>query len=193
MLLATSIMTLVVLLPALGLTTILMSAFIGVLLMILTGCIAPDEAYAELDGQVLVLLAALLPLGIALQQTGVAAVIARGLAGLAEPLGPYGLLACVYIVTVALTAIVSNAATAVVITPIAVSVAMASGLSPMPFVLAVMFAASNSFVTPMGYHTNLFVYGPGGYEFHDYIRVGGPLTILMIVAATLVIPLFYGF
>ena len=193
MLLATSIMTLVVLLPALGLTTILMSAFIGVLLMILTGCIAPDEAYAELDGQVLVLLAALLPLGIALQETGVAAVIARGLAGVAEPLGAYGLLACVYVVTVALTAIVSNAATAVVMTPIAVSVAIASGLSPMPFVLAVMFAASNSFVTPMGYHTNLFVYGPGGYEFHDYIRVGGPLTILMIIAATLVIPLFHGF
>lgn len=190
---ASAIMAAVVLLPALGFTTILVSAFFGALLMILTGCIDADDAYGELDGHVLVLLAALLPLGIALQETGVAAILASNLTSFAQPLGPHGLLACIYVLTVLLTAFVSNAATAVVLTPIAVSVAIGSGFSPMPFVLAVMFAASNSFVTPIGYQTNLFVFGPGGYEFHDFLRVGGPLTVLMIIAATFVIPLFFGF
>jgi di/tricarboxylate transporter len=87
----------------------------------------------------------------------------------------------------------SNNATAVVLTPIAFAVASGLGVSPMPFVVATMLAASNAFMSPIGYQTNMFIYGPGGYAFTDYIRVGGPLNVLMVVAATFAIPLFFPF
>jgi di/tricarboxylate transporter len=190
---AVAIMAAVVLLPAFGVTTILVSALLGTLAMFLTGCIEPGRAYEELDGQVLVLLAAMIPLGVALQQTGAATATARLLLTLLEPTGPLGALAGVYILTTVLTAVVSNAATAVVLTPIAISLAGSLGVSPMPFVIAVMFAASTSFATPIGYQTNMFIYGPGGYEFKDYLKVGGPLNILVAIVSTLVIPVFFPF
>ena len=190
---AVAIMAAVVALPALGVTTILVSALLGVLAMFLTGCIEAGRAYEELDGQVLVLLAAMIPLGLALQETGAATASARVLLALLEPVGPLGALAGVYVLTTVLTAVVSNAATAVVLTPIAVSLAGSLGVSPMPFVIAVMFAASNSFATPIGYQTNMFIYGPGGYEFRDYLKVGGPLNLLTAVVSTLVIPVFFPF
>ncbi|MGH7506068.1 MAG: SLC13 family permease, partial [Longimicrobiales bacterium] len=171
------IMLAVILLPALGITTILVSALVGVLAMFLTGCIEPQRAYEELDGQVLVLLATMIPVGLALQHTGAAGAIADLLVRLVAPLGPYGALAGIYILTSAITEVASNAATAVVLTPIAVSLAASLGVSPMPFVIAVMFAASLSFATPIGYQTNLYIFGPGGYEFRDYLRVGGPLNV----------------
>jgi di/tricarboxylate transporter len=190
---AVAIMAGVVLLPALGITTILVSALLGALAMFLTGCIEPTRAYEELDGQVLVLLAAMIPLGLALQQTGAAAAIADVLVGVVAPIGPLGALAGIYILTSVMTEMVSNAATAVVMTPIAVSLAASLGVSPMPFVIGVMFAASNSFATPIGYQTNLFIYGPGGYEFRDYLKVGGPLNVIIAIVSTLVIPVFFPF
>jgi di/tricarboxylate transporter len=190
---ALAIMAAVVLLPALGVTTILVSALFGVIAMFLTGCIEPQRAYEELDGQVLVLLAAMIPIGLALQQTGAAATIADLLVRVVAPLGPYGALVGIYILTSALTEMVSNAATAVVLTPIAVSLATSIDVSPLPFVVAVMFAASNSFATPIGYQTNLFIFGPGGYRFRDYLRVGGPLNVIVAIVATVAIPLFFPF
>jgi di/tricarboxylate transporter len=89
--------------------------------------------------------------------------------------------------------VISNNAAAVVLTPIAVAAALALGVSPMPFVVAVMLAASNAFMTPIGYQTNTFIYGPGGFEFRDYLRVGGPLNFLLVAAATFIIPLFFPF
>jgi di/tricarboxylate transporter len=190
---ALAIMVAVVLLPAFGITTILVSALAGVLAMFLTGCIEPGRAYSELDGQILVLLAAMIPIGLSLQHTGAAAVMAELLVRIVAPLGPYGALATIYVLTSAITEVASNAATAIVLTPIAVSLAASLGVSPMPFVIGVMFAASLSFATPIGYQTNLYIFAPGGYEFRDYLRVGGPLNLICAVVATLAVPFFFPF
>jgi di/tricarboxylate transporter len=128
-----------------------------------------------------------------MQNTGTAQLIAWAIVQLTEPFGLYGLLAAVYLATSLLTEVISNNATAVVLTPIAIGVASAAGVSPLPLVVAVMLAASNSFLTPVGYQTNTFIYGPGGYRFLDFVRVGGPLNVLLIVTATLVIPVFFPF
>jgi di/tricarboxylate transporter len=142
---------------------------------------------------VLVLLGSIIPLGIAMQNTGTAQFIAVGLLRLTEPLGLYGMLAAFYLLTSLLTELISNNAAAVVLTPVAIATAAALGISPLPLVIAVMIAASNSYMTPIGYQTNTFIYGPGGYRFSDFVRVGGPLNLLMVIAATLVIPFFFPF
>ena len=183
----------VVLLPALGVTRIMVSAFVGVVAMFLTGCLTPEEAYEEMDWMVVILLGAILPLGIAMQNTGAAEYLAAGVLDLTRPLGPYGVLAAFFLLTMGFTSVVSNNGAAVVLTPIAVAAAAALGLSPLPFVVAVMFGASNAFMTPIGYQTNVFVYGPGGYRFTDFTRVGTPLGLLIAAAATFVIPLFFPF
>jgi len=190
---AVPILAAVVLLAAFDVTTILVAAILGVVGMFLTGCITPEEAYREVDWMVLVLLGSIIPLGIAMQNTGTAHVIALGVVRLTEPLGLYGVLAAFYLLTSLLTEIISNNATAVVLTPVAIGTSVALGISPMPLVVAVMIAASNSYMTPIGYQTNTFIYGPGGYRFADFVRVGGPLNVLMLVAATVVIPLFFPF
>ena len=183
----------VVLLPALGITRIMVSALLGVVAMFLTGCLTPEEAYEEMDWMVVILLGAILPLGIAMQNTGAAEYVAAGVLDLTRPLGPHGVLAAFFLLTVSLTSVISNNGAAVVLTPIAVAAAAAMGLSPLPFVVAVMFGASNAFMTPIGYQTNVFVYAPGGYRFSDFTRVGGPLVLLITVVATLVIPIFFPF
>jgi di/tricarboxylate transporter len=190
---AVPILAAVVLLAAFDVTTILLAAILGAIAMFLTGCITPEEAYVEVDWMVLVLLGSIIPLGIAMQNTGTAQLIAWAIVQLTEPFGLYGLLAAVYLATSLLTEVISNNATAVVLTPIAIGVASAAGISPLPLVVAVMLAASNSFLTPVGYQTNTFIYGPGGYRFLDFVRVGGPLNVLLIVMATLVIPAFFPF
>lgn len=183
----------VVLLPAIGLMSILVSALIGVIAMFLTRCITPDEAYREMDWMVIVLLGAILPLGEAMHRTGAAAYVAHNLMTFASPLGPHGLLAVFLLVTTLLTSVISNAAAAVVLAPIAVAGAASLGLSPMPFVIAVMIGASNSFLSPVGYQTNTMIYGPGGYRFSDYLRVGAPLSAIVVITATFAIPLFFPF
>jgi di/tricarboxylate transporter len=191
--LAVAIVTLVVLLAALDVTTILVSALLGVVAMFVTGCLAPDEAYDEVDWMVLVLLGSVIPLGIAMQKTGTAEFVAVHLLGVTRPLGLFGTLAAFYLLTSLLTELISNNASAVVMAPIAVATGVALGVSPLPFVIAVMIAASNSFMTPIGYQTNTFIYGPGGYTFADFLRVGTPLNVIMLLAATFVIPLFFPF
>jgi di/tricarboxylate transporter len=183
----------VVLLAAFDVMPILVSALIGVAAMFVSGCITPDEAYEEIDWMVIVLLGAIIPLGLAMQNTGTAELIATQLLQLTRPLGLFGVLATFYLLTSVLTELISNNAAAVVLAPIAIAVAAALGASPMPFVIAVMLAASNSFMTPIGYQTNTFIYGPGGYKFIDFLRVGGPLNLLMIIVATFVIPIFFPF
>jgi di/tricarboxylate transporter len=191
--LAVGIAALVVLLPALGVTSILVSALAGVVAMFATACITPDEAYSDIDWMVIVLLGAILPLGFAMHATGAAAWVAHGLLGIMQPLGPHGILAGFLVLTTALTSVLSNAAAAVVLTPIAVAVALPLGLSPLPFVVAVMIGASNSFLSPVGYQTNTMIYGPGGYTFADFLRVGTPLSLLVVIAATFAVPLFFPF
>ena len=191
--LAILIMVGVVALPALGIAPIVVSALFGAVAMLLTGCLRADEAYADVDWMVIVLLGAILPLGAAMHVTGAAAWLAQGLVRVAAPLGEHGVLAAVLLLTTAFTSVISNAAAAVVLAPIAVAVASSLGWSPMPLVIAIMIGASNSFLSPVGYQTNAMIYGPGGYRFSDYIRVGGPLSLLVVITATLVIPLFFPF
>jgi di/tricarboxylate transporter len=190
---AIAILAAVVLLAAFEIMPILVSGLVGVIAMFLTRCVTPEQAYHDVDWMVLVLLGAILPLGLAMQNTGTAEMIAAGMLRASEPLGLQGALATFYIVTTILTSIISNNASVVVVTPIAIATGAALGVSPLPFVIAVMFAASNSFMTPIGYQTNTFIYGPGGYRFVDFVRVGGPLNVIMIVAATIIIPLFFPF
>jgi di/tricarboxylate transporter len=186
-------MVAVVLLAFLEVTTILVSALMGVAAMFITGCLTPEEAYEEVDWMVLVLLGSIIPLGIAMQQTGTAELLATGLLAVTAPLGLLGTLAAFYLLASVLTELISNNASAVVLTPLAVATGLALDVSPLPFVIAVMLAASNSFMTPVGYQTNTFIYGPGGYRFSDFLRVGGPLNLLLLVTATFVIPLFFPF
>jgi di/tricarboxylate transporter len=190
---AAAILAGVVALPGAGVMPIVMSSVIGVAAMFLTGCLTPDEAYEDMDWMVLVLLGAIIPLGIAMQETGTAELLVAGALGPMERIGPLAVLAAFYLLTSLLTEAISNNAAAVVMTPLAVASGMALGVSPLPFVIAVMFAASNSFLTPVGYQTNTFIYGPGGYRFSDFARVGGPLALILLVAATFVIPVFFPF
>ena len=183
----------VVALAAFDVMPILVSALLGVIAMFLTGCVTPDEAYEDIDWMVLVLLGAIIPLGIAIRDTGLAELAAGLLVNLTRPLGSYGVLATFYIMTSLLTEVISNNAAAVVLTPIALATALTLGVSPMPFIIAVMFAASNSFMTPIGYQTNTFIYGPGGYRFTDFLRMGAPLNLLLAAAATITIPFFFPF
>jgi di/tricarboxylate transporter len=142
---------------------------------------------------VLVLLGSIIPLGIALQKTGAAELLARNALALTMPLGLHGVLAAFFLLTSLLTSVLSNNAAAVVLTPVAIATAAGLDVSPLPFVIAVMIAASNSYATPIGYQTNTFILGPGGYRFSDFLRVGAPLNLLMVAAATLVIPIFFPF
>jgi di/tricarboxylate transporter len=190
---AVPIIIAVVLLAAFEIMPILVSSLVGVAAMFVTGCITPDEAYKDMDWMVIVLLGAIIPLGIAMQNTGTAQLLSTQLLGVTAPLGLFGVLASFYLMTSLLTELISNNAAAVVLTPIAIATGAALGVSPMPFVIAVMFAASNSFMTPIGYQTNTFIYGPGGYKFSDFVRVGGPLNLLLLVVATFVIPIFFPF
>jgi di/tricarboxylate transporter len=183
----------VVLLAAFNIAPILVSALMGATAMFLVGCLTPEEAYQDVDWMVLVLLGGMIPLGIAMQETGTASFLVSHSVGFVEPLGLLGALAGLYLVTGLLTEVISNNASAVVLTPIAVALGLALDASPLPFVIAVMFAASNSYMTPIGYQTNAFIFGPGGYRFSDYIRVGAPLNLIMLVVATLVIPIFFPF
>jgi di/tricarboxylate transporter len=191
--LAVGIMTAVVAVAAVGIVPILVSALVGAIAMFVTGCVTPEEAYEDVDWMVLVLLGSIIPLGLALQQTGAAELIAVHVVTVSKPLGPYGVLAAFFLLTAALTSVLSNNAAAVVLTPIAIATAAGLDAAPMPFVIAVMIAASNSYMTPIGYQTNTFIFGPGGYEFRDFVRVGGPLNLVMVVAAAFVIPIFFPF
>jgi di/tricarboxylate transporter len=191
--LAVPIMAAVVALAATDMMPILEAAILGVLAMFFTGCLTPEEAYEDVDWMVLVLLGSIIPLGIAMQKTGTAAFLSEGILAITAPLGLPALLGGFYLFTSLLTEVVSNNAAAVVIIPIAVATAQELGVSPLPFVIAVMLAASNSFMTPIGYQTNTFVYGPGGYRFGDFLRVGGPLNLVLLIAATYVIPRWFPF
>ncbi|SMF84326.1 TrkA-C domain-containing protein [Tistlia consotensis] len=154
-------------------------------------CLDPEEAYASVRWNILMLIFGMLAVGIAMEKTGAAKLIVDSLTGVVGSLGPVAVLSAVYFITSALTEVMSNNAAAILLTPIAVGLAHQLGVDPRPFVVAVMFAASASFATPIGYQTNTFVYGAGGYRFIDFVRVGLPLNLLLWATATFVIPLFW--
>ena len=188
---AATIMAGVVVVASVGLFPISTSAMAGVALMVFTGCVRVDEIYQELDWLVVFVMAGLIPLGLAMESTGAAAWIASGVVGATSGLGETGMIGAFYLLTAVMTAVVANTATAVMLTPVAILVAQDAGLNPYALLVTVMFGASASFVTPFGYKTNVMIYSPGGYRFIDFVKVGGPLNLLLAVVASLLIPIFW--
>ena len=183
----------VVALAGLGVAPILPLAVIAVAFVLLTGCIDADEAFSFVDGRLLALIFAMLAIGAALEHTGAVALIVDGIAPGLSALPPFLIVWAIYLLTGILTEMVSNNAVAVVVTPIAIGLAQAMGLDPRPLVVAVMIAASCAFATPIGYQTNMLVYGPGGYKFTDFMRVGLPLNLSVGLLASALIPFFFPF
>jgi di/tricarboxylate transporter len=181
----------VVALAALNVLPIMISALAGIIGMVVTGCVKPNEVYDAVDWNVIFLLAGLIPLGVAMEASGAAAWLADLVVGSTASLGIIPLLAVFYLFTALVTNIISNNASVVLMVPVAYDAAVQLGADPFAFVLAVTFAASTAMLTPIGYQTNLMVYGPGGYKFTDFARVGAPLQVLLTVVTTLGIVWLY--
>lgn len=180
-----------VVLAGLGLAPIFFLAILAVAMLLLTRCIDADEAFGAVDGRLLMLIFAMLAIGAGLENSGAVRMIAEGLAPLIGNLPPFLIVWSIYLLTSVLTELVSNNAVAVVVTPIAIGLATALGYDPRPLVVAVMVAASASFATPIGYQTNTLVYGPGGYKFSDFMKVGIPLNLSVGLLASALIPFFW--
>nr|WP_265588073.1 SLC13 family permease [Alcaligenes faecalis] len=186
-------MALVILLPALGWVPISITSLFGAVAMTLAGCLKADDVYDAIDWRIIILMAGLLPLGMAMSETGAAQFLVENTVGLVKSFGPLTVLAVVYLMALTLTEFMSNAAAAVLLTPIGMSTATMMGVDPTPFLIAVTFAASTSFATPVGYQTNTMVYGAGGYRFVDFLKVGLPLNLIFWVLGVMLIPVFWPF
>lgn len=189
---AIAIILAVIVVAALNLLPILVAALVGVLAMVLTGCLKPGEIYGAVRWDVIFLLAGLIPLGTAMDNSGTTAWLANHLATFSSGLPGLVLLIIFYLVTNLLTEVLSNNAAVILMIPIAAGVAKTLGLNPMAFIVVVTFAASNSYLTPIGYQTNTMVYGPGGYKFYDFTRIGLPLNAILTLLTPLLIAGFYG-
>lgn len=191
---ALAIMLLVVGSAVSGWMHISTAALLGALLMTLSGCVPVRELYSQIDWRVIFLIACMMPLGTAMDasHTGLAAVLADGLLWLVGGSGhPLLVLVLLMVLTAALTQVMSNAACVVLVAPIAIAVAQGMGILPQAFVMAVAIAASTAFLTPIGHQANLLVYGVGNYRFGDFFRVGGVLTLLIIIVSAIVVPLVW--
>ena len=182
-------------LAAMGIMPIMKGTMIGVVFLLALKVLTPQEGYQSIHWQVIVLIAALIPVGIVIQTSGTAEWLGGFISSAARTAPvewqPHVLLALIYLITMILTEVSSNAATAIIMTPIALAVTQQMGLEPRAFIFAVAFAASASFITPVGYQTNLMVYGPGGYKFSDYIRVGFPLALIFWFTAVTFLPILW--
>jgi di/tricarboxylate transporter len=190
--LAIVLIPLVVGVAALGVMDITKAAILAVVVLLVSGVVTPQEAYRAIDWSVLILIAAFVPVGRAMIQTGAANLIASGVVSLGHLLpgewAPLAALSLTYALASALTQIVSNNASAIILVPICLSLSSRFGADPRPFLMAVCFAASAEFMTPIGYQTNLMVYGPGNYRFSDYTRFGAPLNLMFWIASSILIP-----
>jgi di/tricarboxylate transporter len=181
----------VVLLSALGVAPIFALGLVAVALVLISRAIDAEEAFASVDGRLLVLIFSMLAVGAALQESGAVALLANAAAPYLQGVPPFLVIWAIYLLTSVMTELVSNNAVAVVVTPIAIALAGSLGLDPRPLVVAVMVAASASFATPIGYQTNTLVYGPGGYSFTDFMKIGIPLNLTVGLLASLLIPFFW--
>lgn len=176
-----------------GIVPIVIAAVTGALLIILMGVLTAEDAYRAIEWRVVFLLAGALSMGAALEKTGAAVFVSDNLISLIGDLGPFALVAAFYLLTTLLTESMSNNATAVLLTPIAIVTGNAMGVDPRPLILAVAFAASSSFMTPVGYQTNTMIYGAGQYRFFDFVKVGGPLNLIFWLLASLLLPVLFPF
>lgn len=183
----------VILFASLGIAPILVTAIVGALLLVLTKCITLQDAYQSIDWKVIFLLGGILSLGIALEKTGAALLLSNFLLNTMGWMGPVAIVGIFYLLTSLLTETMSNNATAVLLAPIAISTANTLGIDPKPLLMAVTFAASASFMTPVGYQTNTMIYGVGQYKFSDFMKVGAPLNIIFFILAVIFIPYFFPF
>jgi di/tricarboxylate transporter len=161
--------------------------------MVLTGCLQIRDAYRAMDGRVLLIIIAMIALSAALEKTGASEFYAGAFLSLLSGLSPAYVLSGVILLTSISTHVLSNNATAILLLPIAISAAQGMGVDPKPFIIAVCFGASACFATPIGYQTNLLVYGPGGYRFNDYFKLGMPLNVLVLLLGSLFIPMIWPF
>jgi di/tricarboxylate transporter len=183
----------VVALAALNIAPIAATAFAGAVLLILLRVISADEAYSGLRPQILILIAGMVVIGIALEESGLAAQASQLLIARIDGLSPLAALILLYLVTMVLTELLSNATVAVLMTPIAVALAESLAVSPRPFLVAVMMAGSAAFATPFGYQTNVIVYQMAGYRYMDFVRVGLPLNLITFAVAIVAIQAFFPF
>ena len=164
---------------------------IGAVLMVLTGCLTMDEAYQSIEWRSVFLIAGMLPLGLAMETTGTARFLADQIVNLLGGIGPIAVLAGIYILAGLITEPMSNAAATVLIVPISIDIALELGANPQSFVLAVVIGASTSFLTPVGHQANVLVFGPGGYRFFDYTRVGGLLNVALLIVTLIFLPILW--
>ncbi|MBA4490477.1 SLC13 family permease [Paracoccus sp. S1E-3] len=186
-----AVLAAVVILSALDIAPILVLSFIGVAIVLGTRCIDADEALSFVDGRLMALIFAMLAVGAGLENSGAVELVVSWVAPYLAGLPHWALVLAVYLLATTLTELVTNNAVAVIVTPVAISLALSLGVDPRPLIIAVMMGASASFATPIGYQTNTLVYGPGGYRFADFIRVGLPLNLLMALTAAATIPIFW--
>ncbi|CUH61169.1 SLC13 family permease [Thalassobacter stenotrophicus] len=182
-----------VVMAALGIAPIFLLAVLAVALVLATRCIDAEEAFEFIEGRLLALIFSMLAIGAALQSSGAVTLIVDAVAPYLAGLPPFLLVWAIYLLTSILTELVSNNAVAVVVTPIAIALAASLGIDPRPLVVAVMVAASASFATPIGYQTNMMVYGPGGYKFTDFMKLGIPLNVTVGLLASVMIPFIWPF
>jgi di/tricarboxylate transporter len=185
------ILLMVILTSAFEILPIIQGAIIGTILMFLFKCITIREAYREVDWRIIFVLAALLPLGTALEKTGAAEMLAGYMETYISGYGPFITLFVLFAVTSIITSLMSNQATAALLSPIAISLGVQMGIDPKPLLFAVMFAASTCYLTPLGYQTNIMIYGPGNYKFVDFIKVGGLLSLISGIVVSLCLYYFY--
>jgi di/tricarboxylate transporter len=181
----------IVVLSALDLAPIQALAFLAVAVILVTHCVDADEAFSFVDGRLLAMIFAMLAVGEGLERSGAVEMIVGGVAPWLTGLSPFLLILSVYFIGLVLTEFLSNNAVAVIYTPIAIELAQSLGHDPRPFVVTVMFSATLAFATPIGYQTNMMVYGPGGYRFSDFTKVGVPLNIIVMLVASVLIPIFW--
>lgn len=191
--LAAGIMLLVILMAIFTDLGIAVSMLIGSVGMVLTGCLTMDEAYESIDWRTVFLVGGMLSLGIAMENTGTAEFLADSLLGLLGDLGPIGLLAGIYILSALVTQPMSNAAAVVLIVPIAIDTALGLGVNHLTFTMAVVIGAATSFLSPVGHKANVLVFGPGGYRFSDYTRVGALLTVALFIVSMIFLPILWPF
>ncbi len=177
----------------LDLLPIAIAALAGVVLMILTRCLTMEEAYRAIEWKAVFLIAGMLPLGIAMEQTGAARFVAEGMVGLVGGLGPVAVLAGLFLLAALASQVMPNPAVAVLLAPIALNTANDLAVSPYPFMMAVAVSASAAFLSPVGHSANVLVMGPGGYRFADYTKVGIPLTLVVLIVVLVVLPIFWPF